>query len=279
MSFSKSLYSSNSGVSFVSPPYIATYAPASTNIKGPDGPFPIGQLWVDKSDNNYYVLTSLQAFNGEVTATWVQGGNVTDTFLGLDVDGTPVYPDSNGLIAVVPGVGIELTPGTSTFTIGQTSSTKASFLAVLTGSALNVTGNGTDAYFMDGMGGAGVSNVFDTTSSFNVTTGAFTAPVAGTYLFVASYWTTTANDATQGYCNIVVNTTPAKYFYFGIIDPSTSLYIPSGNIFIGGSLVIQLAQGDTVTTFIKLSGSMSDNAGLAGNSGATYFTSFAGSQL
>ena len=51
-------------------PFVANYAPGTTNIKGPGGPFQVGQVWIDSAANTAYTLTSLSSSNGSVTATW-----------------------------------------------------------------------------------------------------------------------------------------------------------------------------------------------------------------
>lgn len=56
-------------------PVVTIRAPAASDIRGPYGPFKIGQLWVNSTANVSYVLTSLVPSAGFITANWAEVSN------------------------------------------------------------------------------------------------------------------------------------------------------------------------------------------------------------
>jgi hypothetical protein len=75
-------------------PVLATYAPASSNIQGPSGPFKLGQIWINTSNGNIYQLGALSSSGGKVTATWTQSGAGTGILIELTPGAgtSPVFP-------------------------------------------------------------------------------------------------------------------------------------------------------------------------------------------
>ena len=63
-------YGMNVGTYTSMVPYVSSVAPASTNLIGPNGPFPIGQVWINSVANTVYFLTSLSSSAGVTSATW-----------------------------------------------------------------------------------------------------------------------------------------------------------------------------------------------------------------
>lgn len=78
MSSASNLYSqgfgTTSSASFPGNAIIQTRAPADTDIKGPQGNYVIGQLWVDTDGQHYYGLVGLSPSAGIISATWIQLG-------------------------------------------------------------------------------------------------------------------------------------------------------------------------------------------------------------
>ena len=64
------VYTQGYGTAFTGAVFVSPNAPASTNITGPNGPFKIGQIWVDSTTDVAYILVSITAFNGGLSAVW-----------------------------------------------------------------------------------------------------------------------------------------------------------------------------------------------------------------
>ena len=64
------VYTQGYGTAYTGAPIVTIVAPASTNITGPNGPFKIGQMWINSTANTVYVLTSYSNSAGVVSATW-----------------------------------------------------------------------------------------------------------------------------------------------------------------------------------------------------------------
>lgn len=78
-------------------PVVSTISPASTNIVGPNGPFAIGQKWINTVANSEYVLTSLSSSGGVVSATWTVNG-ATSTLATLTGDsGGAISPNAGNI--------------------------------------------------------------------------------------------------------------------------------------------------------------------------------------
>jgi len=93
---SVNLYSQGGGTAssaqFPSSPVRATRAPATTDVKGQFGLFPIGQIWIDTSAPANYMLSDFTASAGTVTATWnllSAGSGDLDTLDGDSGSATP----------------------------------------------------------------------------------------------------------------------------------------------------------------------------------------------
>lgn len=79
-------------------PVVSTVAPASTNVIGPNGPFVVGQRWINSSANVAYVLTSMTSSNGTMSADWEidAGGSALVSTLTGDSGGA-VSPTSGNI--------------------------------------------------------------------------------------------------------------------------------------------------------------------------------------
>ena len=67
-------YTLSSGSASSIVPEISNRSPSSTDIKGSNGPFQIGQRWINKIQNLSYTLTSLTSSNGIISANWLAEG-------------------------------------------------------------------------------------------------------------------------------------------------------------------------------------------------------------
>jgi len=100
-------------------PHIDVRNPSSSDVL-----YNIGKNWVNETGNTVYVLTSLSAFNGTVTATWTQISGASGLTSLTGNTGGAVSPDTNGNMSLVGSGGITVTgtPGTNTLTITGSSS-------------------------------------------------------------------------------------------------------------------------------------------------------------
>lgn len=84
-------------------PIVSTVSPSSTNVNGPAGNYAIGQEWVNTTSNTTYVLTSLQASNGQLSATWTPSAGSGGV---LSVSGTTnqvtASPSTGSVVVSIP---------------------------------------------------------------------------------------------------------------------------------------------------------------------------------
>lgn len=75
-------------------PAISGRNPAPTDTKGPNGPFQIGQRWINTAKNLTFTLTSFVSFNGIILSVWtLEGGGPNMTLSTLTGNtGGPVFP-------------------------------------------------------------------------------------------------------------------------------------------------------------------------------------------
>lgn len=90
---------------------VRDYAPSTTDVKGPNGQFFVGQSWVDKTTNLVYVLTSFSSSQGVVTANWEQ--LLSSSIAGIST----LTGDSGGALSPVLG-NINIVGGTNTTVAG-----------------------------------------------------------------------------------------------------------------------------------------------------------------
>ncbi len=76
-------------------PVITVRPPAVSDVLGPAGPFRPGQIWVDSTNDNSYILTSVSSLAGVVSATWTVAGTLSD----LDT----LTGDSGGAVSPAAG--------------------------------------------------------------------------------------------------------------------------------------------------------------------------------
>lgn len=224
----KSAITLNSGTNAVS---ISTDAAATTvNI----GTGAAAKTVTVGSTNTTSALT-LNSGSGGITATGVYG---------TAVSGLPVHINSSGVM------------GTSTLT------TPVSFSAYRSATVANVTGDGTVYQCVFD------TVVFNNDSAYNASTGLFTAPISGLYLFNA---TVGASNLGAGHTlgNFYFNATSANYFS----DYMNYYAISSGGICIQSQTrLIFLNAGNTVNVRFNVFNS-TKTVGLYG--GAVY-SSFSG---
>ena len=158
----------------------ATRAPTSTDLKGPQGNFPIGQRWIDTSANGTYTLTSVSASNGVLSATWVTDGGgsgalsqltgstgtATPTSGSIQIAGTAnqVTTEASGSTVTLSTPSTFVAPGTITATLGAITATNGNLVLGTAGNKLSIA-TGANA----SMGTATMSGVTVTVNTTAVT--------------------------------------------------------------------------------------------------------------
>lgn len=137
------LYSQGSGTSsssqFPSNPVRSTRDPSSSDIKGPNGLYPIGQQWINSSSGSIFSLLSYTSSNGRVTASWSALGAGASSLSSLTGNTGSATP-SGGSIAIVGSGDVSVSGSGSTLTVSVTGGTGVlSTLTAQTGGAISPT--------------------------------------------------------------------------------------------------------------------------------------------
>lgn len=114
------VYTQGFGTAFTGATVVAPFAPSTSNIQGPNGPFKIGQTWIDSSTEEGYILTALTASAGSISAVWQQfssASGILDTLTGNSGVATAIAGNIN-----VTGLGglITTTGSAGSLTIAST---------------------------------------------------------------------------------------------------------------------------------------------------------------
>lgn len=178
-----SVYSSTSGTTstnvFIA--VIADIDPSPSDIN-----YPIQKRWINKTSYREFMLVEFTSFNGQLQANWIPLGNSSGSpgLVSLKGNtGASVLGDTNQQIAIV-GDGSTCTiagnPSAHSLTVTAINPAvqKISFRATATSNQALVTGDGTPYTVLF------PNAVYDSATNYNTSTGVFTAPVTGTYIFV-----------------------------------------------------------------------------------------------
>jgi len=120
------------------------------------------------------------------------------------------------------------------------------FSAYRNASVNNVTGDGTSyTVIFD-------TEFFDIGSNFDTTTGLFSAPIDGIYIFTGSIFVQNIDNATMNVGNSSFSFTSGLHTYWGM-NPANA---EQGNsdLVLGGSCIRQLSAGQTAGMLIQISG-------------------------
>lgn len=98
----------------------STRAPTTTDVRGPQGNFPIGQIWVDYVTPAVYVLGTLTSSAGVTSATWLLSALNSGDLETLSGDSGTASPSSSN-IQIAGGTGITTSASGSTVTIALSS--------------------------------------------------------------------------------------------------------------------------------------------------------------
>lgn len=98
-------------------PFISNVAPTSSNVKGPNGTFRQGQIWVNQAANQSYILTSFSSSGGTVTANWEAYAGSSTLLASLsDQSSTVAYPSAGNVQLLGTSNQIATTAGSSEIT-------------------------------------------------------------------------------------------------------------------------------------------------------------------
>jgi len=143
----------------------------------------------------------------------------------------------------------------------MTNTSQPAFMAFMTNTVANVTGDATqyDVVFDT------VS--FDNGSNYNVSTGVFTAPVVGKYLFVASVFADNLNTVSGRY-NVFLRGTFGDVYWSTMKAPNLASSMDNEAAY-GGSYIATMAAGN-VAHIVILAASGPKDVGVLGRPG-TFF--------
>lgn len=163
-------------------PFVSTVAPASTNILGPNGPFKIGQAWVNTTGLVSYTLVGLSSSAGSVSATWALSAGGPGSLATLTGNSGGAISPTAGNINILGGSGVTVVGAGSTLTVSLTGG----------GTAIDsfAPDAGTNPVVPDGAGlvtMAGTANQITTTGGLN----SLTFSVPSTFIAPGSIASTT----------------------------------------------------------------------------------------
>ena len=110
-----------SSAQFPSSPVVQNKDPASSDIQGQFGQYPVGQQWINSSTGAVFSLTGFSASNGIISATWVAlASSATQVATLTGNTGGAVSPTAGNINVVGSGaISVAGNPGTSTLTISS----------------------------------------------------------------------------------------------------------------------------------------------------------------
>lgn len=181
-------------------PIATIRAPAPSDIRGPNGQFKIGQLWVDSQHNLSYILSSFSTQSGQLFANWEAfgggGGTVVSTLTG-DTGG-PISP-IGGTIDIYGTVDQIVTTGTAGeiqigFPPNVNITNNTQVFGNLTVSTGNLTVVGGEGLFSNGISLTGLNTRFLVGNTSGVTSCAGVTPPFTTPTISVANTNITANS-------------------------------------------------------------------------------------
>ncbi len=201
--------------------------------------------------------------------------NITNT---ADLNGAiPIGSTALGLAAwtqITAGTGISVVNGSNSIVINATGvgGTPTAFLAALTSTASNVTGDGTEygPIIFDGV-------ILNDNSAYNAGTGEFTAPDDGTFLFTLNLQTGDYFGGAFDIYQMYIKVSGGRTAYMVEMNPSSVADI-NGIVEITGTSILNLNMGDVVTAYVLVDGGAL-TIDLIGAAVTSMITTFAGVQI
>ena len=98
--------------------------PSPSDIQGPNGKYPVGQLWIDQNTESAYQLIKYESTAGLITASWISIGGGTSQLSQLSGD-TGVALPIGGNINIIGGAGVVTSASSDNVTISLVGGTQA----------------------------------------------------------------------------------------------------------------------------------------------------------
>lgn len=242
----------------------ATRAPATSDVRGPSGNYPIGQLWVDTTAPANYMLSAYTSSNGVVSATWnllSAGSGDLDT---LNADSGSAVPTA-GAITIAGTNGVVTSATGSTVTVSLVGGSTAIDSFVPDAGTNPVVPSATGAVTM-----AGTAAQITTTGGLNTLTfslpSAVTAPgsLATTTTLTAGTGLTVTSGGAAITGTTTINTSGAAVTTIGTGGTgATNIGNATGNTAVTGSLTASTTLTATLGAITATNGNLV--LGTAGN--------------
>lgn len=236
-------------------PFISNVAPASTNITGPNGPFKIGQAWVDTTGLASYTLVGLTSSAGTVSGTWALSAGGPGTLSTLQGNSGGLISPVAGNISILGGAGVTVTGTPATLTIDLTGGGTAIDSFAPDAGTNPVVPNGAGLVTM-----AGTANQITTTGGLNTLT--FSVP--STFIAPGSIAATTTVTAGTG----ITSTTGNIVATAGAVNAGTTMTAGTGITATTGNIVATAGAVNAGTTMTAGTGITSTTGNIVATAGA-----------
>lgn len=188
-------------------PFATVRSPLSSDIIGPNGPWKVGQEWVNSTSDLVFVLTSYASSAGQVTATWTPTGGSTSSVTSIAGTTSQIVASSATGAVTLSIAAPFVAPGSITAATfvsaanGDLTSTNGNLNLVTTGKKINIA-VGTNA---------------STGKSAGMTAGTITIPTTAVTANSLIFLTNAAPSGGIGFLSV------------GTITPSANFVINSTN--------------------------------------------------
>ena len=202
--------------------------------------------------------------SGNLAASYISGIQGVNVGSVASVVSIAASGDQLGTTTLTAGTGISITPGANSITIASSSAVNTNvFLAYIDVQQTGVTGAGAQTtVIFDGV----TSNPG---SNYNATTGIFTAPQTGNYLFTVNL-SVGGTSAGASRAILYAETTSIEY---KLIDDNFVQGAASGEAYFNASFMARLTSGNTCFIQIRVLGGAGNTLTCDGSSGGSQYTS------